>query len=399
MKEKLAIFGGTPVRKDYLHFHRPLISEDEENEIIDTLRSGWLTTSKKTRLFEEMFAKYCNANFAIGVTSCTAGLHLSLVVSDIGPGDEVITTPMTFIATANSIIQVGAKPVFVDVEPCTLNMDVSKIEEKITPKTKAIMPVHYIGIPCDMDEIMRIAKKYNLFVIEDAAHAVETIYKNQKIGAIGDLTNFSFYATKNLTTGEGGMITTQNEEWAEKLMLLRLHGMSKDAWQRYSSKGNLHYDQIYMGYKYNMFDLQAALGIHQLKKIETFWLRRQKIVEQYNKGFKGMEEIEPVFKEPEQGTKNANHLYVIKIKTEMLNGTRDEIAMAIQEENIGISIHFKPVHLHTYYQNLLKIPKGTFPVAEYAGDRIITLPVYPAMTDNDVNDVIHAVKKVVGWYR
>lgn len=399
MKEKLAIFGGNPVRKEYLHFHRPLISEDEENEIIDTLRSGWLTTSKKTRLFEEMFAEYCNAKFAIGVTSCTAGLHLSLVALDIGGDDEVITTPMTFIATANAIVQVGAKPVFVDVHPQTLNIDVSKIEEKITDKTKAIMPVHYIGLPCEMDEIMRIAKKYNLFVIEDAAHAVETVYKNKKIGSIGDLTNFSFYATKNLTTGEGGMITTQNEEWAEKLMLLRLHGMNRDAWQRYSSKGHLHYDQIYLGYKYNMFDLQAALGIHQLKKIETFLTRRQKIVEQYNAAFNDIEEIEPVFKYPESGSKNANHLYVIKIKTEMLNATRDDVAMAIQEENIGIGIHFKPVHLHTYYQNLLGIKKGTFPVAEYAGDRVITLPVYPAMTDKDVNDVIYAVNKVIEWYR
>ena len=399
MKETLAVFGGKPIRNEYLHFHRPSFNEDEENEMLDTLRSGWLTTSKKTKLFEEMFADYCNAKFAIGVTSCTAALHLSLVALGIGAGDEVITTPMTFIATANVILDVGAIPVFVDIDPQTLNIDVDKIEEKITDKTKAIIPVHYIGLPCEMDELMKIARKHNLYVIEDAAHATETVYKSQKVGSIGDITSFSFYATKNITTGEGGMITTNNEEWAEKLMLLRTHGMTRDAWQRYSSKGNLHYDQIYLGYKYNMFDIQAALGIPQLKKIEQFWTRRNDIVHIYNDAFKNIEEIEPVYRQPESDTKNANHLYVIKLKTEMLKTTRDDIAIALQEENIGVGIHYKPVHLQTYYQNTLGTRKGLLPVTEDIGERILTLPLYPAMSNEDLNDVIYAIRKVINWYK
>jgi len=396
---ELAINGGSPIRKIFLPFHKPTLGAEEEEEIVKTLRSGWLTRGPKTERFERMFAEYCKAKHAIGLNSCTAALHLSLVALDIEKGDEVITTPMTFVATANAIVMVGAKPVFVDVEPETLNIDVTQIEEKITPRTRAILPVHYIGQPCEMDPILNLANKHNLAVIEDAAHAIESVYQSKKIGSIGDFTAFSFYATKNITTGEGGMLTTKDDALSEKARILSLHGISEDAWKRYTPEGYAHYDALYLGYKYNMTDLQASLGIHQLPKIEQFWRRRKEIVEAYNQAFKGMQEIAPLQQIPKDGCKNAYHLYVIRVNTEYLKVDRDQILNALQRENIGVGVHYRAVHLHPYYQETLGFKKGDFPNAEYASERVISLPLYPALSDEDVEDVIEAVEKIVTHYR
>ncbi|RKY89127.1 UDP-4-amino-4,6-dideoxy-N-acetyl-beta-L-altrosamine transaminase, partial [candidate division KSB1 bacterium] len=274
-----------PVRDRFLPFHQPSIDGEEIQEVVDTLKSGWITTGPKTKLFEKKFQEYIGCKYAIAVSSCTAGLHLALVAAGVGQGDEVITTPYTFATTGEVIIQIGAKPVFVDIEEDGFNIDVTKIPEAITPETKAIIPVHFAGEPCDMDEIMKIAQENNLFVIEDAAHAVGAEYKGKKIGNIGDVTVFSFYATKNLTTGEGGMVTTNNDELAEKIRLLSLHGISKDAWKRYTAEGSWYYEILYAGYKYNMTDIQASLGIHQLNKLEKFLSIRQKYAQRYSSAF------------------------------------------------------------------------------------------------------------------
>jgi dTDP-4-amino-4,6-dideoxygalactose transaminase len=319
------------------------------------------------------------------------------VALGVGEGDEVITTPITFPATANVIVHQRARPVFADVDPETLNIDPDKIEEKITPKTKAIIPVHFAGHPCEMDKISEIARRYNLKVIEDAAHTIEAEYHGRKVGTLGDAAAFSFYATKNITTGEGGMLTTNDTEVADKVTILRLHGISRDAWKRYGFEGYKHWDTLYPGYKYNMFDLQAALGIQQLKKTDKFLQIRRKYVDMYDKAFKNIPEIKILGRK--ENIKHSHYLYVILVKSELLTADRDTIMNAIQAENIGIGIHFRALHLQTYYKNTYGFKLGDFPNAEYASDRVISLPLYPAMTEEDVADVIAAVKKVIARYR
>ncbi|MBN1161505.1 MAG: DegT/DnrJ/EryC1/StrS aminotransferase family protein [Dehalococcoidales bacterium] len=386
-----------PIRKTFLPFHRPLLGAEEEEEVIRTLRSGWLTTGARTQEFEKTFAEYIGCRHAIGLNSGTAGLHLALVALGIGEGDEVVTTPITFPATANVIVHQRACPIFADIEPETLNIDPNEIEKKVTPRTKAIIPVHLAGYPCDMDKIAAIARKYDLKVIEDAAHAVETEYRGRKVGVLGDAAAFSFYATKNITTGEGGMLTTNDNTLAEKVAILRLHGISRDAWKRYGHEGYKHWDTLYPGYKYNMFDIQAAIGIHQLKKVEKFLRIRKKYMEMYDNAFSSIPEI----KLPPRGKdiKHAHYLYIIQVKTEALTADRDTIMNAIQAENIGIGIHFRALHLQPYYRNSYNYKPGDFPNAEYASDRVISLPLYPAMTEEDAADVINAVQKVIQRYR
>jgi dTDP-4-amino-4,6-dideoxygalactose transaminase len=385
-------------------FHRPSIGEEEEKEVIDTLRSGWITTGPKTKKFEREFAEYCRTKYAIAVNSCTAALHLGLHVANVGPGDEVITSPITWPSTANVIVHQGAKPVFVDVKPDTLNIDPARITEYIEEqekenrlRVKAIIPVHFAGQPCDMDPILEIAQKYNLIVIEDAAHALETEYKGRKVGNIGDITAFSFYATKNITTGEGGMLTTNSAELAEKASVMSLHGISKDAWKRYGSEGYHHWELIYPGYKYNMFDIQAALGLHQLKKVEEFWERRKLIVEEYNHAFADVPNI--VTLPDVQNGKSAFHLYVIRVKTEDLTADRDTIMNAIQGQGIGIGIHFRAAHLQPYYRRTFGFKRGDLPKAEYAADRVISLPLYPGLADKEVLYITKAVKEIIQTYQ
>lgn len=396
MDKKLAINGGIPTRKEFLIFGSPLIGEEEIKEVELTLRSGWLSTGPKVARFEDEFKSYVGSKYAMALNSCTAALHLSLLAAGIGPGDEVITTPMTFAATANTIIYAGAKPVFVDINRSTLNIDECLIESAITDRTKAIMPVHFAGRPCNMEAILDIAKRHGLLVIEDAAHAIEAQYKGKKVGNIGDLTCFSFYVTKNLVTGEGGMVTTNNEEWAEKIQVYGLHGMSKGAWKRYSDEGFRHYQIVFPGYKYNMMDIQAAMGIHQLKRIDACLKRREEIWQQYDEALIDMPLEVP--KPQEKDTVHARHLYTAIIDIDRTKVSRDHIQEALYRENIGTGIHFIALHLHPYYEKAFGYRRGDFPNAEYISNRTISLPLSAKLADQDIIDVVDALRKVLVFF-
>lgn len=383
----------TRPRSEFLPYALPLIEDDDIAEVVDSLKSNWISKGPKTMEFEKRFAEYVGAKYAIAVNSCTAGLHLSLVAAGIGEGDEVITTPMTFAASANVIIHTGAKPVFVDIDPITMNIDVNKISEKITPRTKAIIPVHMAGLPCQMDEIIAIAQRHNLFVLEDAAHAVYTKYKETLIGTHGNAASFSFYATKNVATGEGGMVTTNDEALAEKIRIMSSHGMSRNAWSRYAVSGSWYYEILYPGYKDNMTDIQAALGLTQLAKLERMQGLRVEIAVRYNEEFGKLPELEvPV---ELAYARHAWHLYILKLNLDKLAIDRAQFIEELKAENIGTSVHFIPVHMHPYYRDTYGYQHGDFPVAEATFERIISLPLYPKMTVQDTEDVISAVKRVV----
>jgi dTDP-4-amino-4,6-dideoxygalactose transaminase len=378
-------------------FHRPYITEDEINEVVDSLKSGWITMGPKTVKFEEEFKEYIGSKHSIAINSCTAGLHLALRAIDLRPADEVIIPTMTFTANGEVVCYFGAKPVLVDVERDTHNMDLSKIEKAINARTRAIIPVHYAGQPCDMDEIMEIARKHGLYVIEDAAHALPAWYKDRKIGTIGDITCFSFYATKTLATGEGGMVTTESDEWAERIRILRLHGISKDAWKRYSNEGSWYYEVIEAGYKYNMTDIQAALGISQLKKLEWMWGRRKQIADRYTEAFKDSDLIVPPYVKPARVS--AWHLYVIKLNLEALNIDRAGFIEELNNRGIGTSVHFIPLHRHLFYRDAFGYEAVDFPQAEWIYERIISLPIYPGMTDDQVARVVEEVRGVADRFR
>lgn len=384
-------------RENYLPYSIPFIQDDEIKEVVDTLKSGWVAKGPKTMKFEKEFSEFVGAKHAIAVNSATAALHLALIAAGIGPGDEVITTPMTFASTANTIIHAGAKPVFADIDPETHCIDPEKIKEKITSRTKAIVPVHYSGQACDMDKIWAIAKKHNLFVSEDAAHALYTRYKGNMIGKNGDSASYSFYATKNICTGDGGMLTTNRDDIAEKARVLSSQGMTKAAWNRYGKGGSWKYDIEYAGFKYNMFDIQAALGLRQLSKIEIMQKRREEIAMAYEKAFDAMPEI--IAPKPAPYTKHCWHLYVIRVREELLTIDRDQFIDELSEENIGTSVHFIPVHLMSYYRNNFGYKEGDFPETESYFKNIISLPLYAKMTDEDIEDVIYAIKRIVDKYR
>ena len=375
-------------REDYLVFGNPLIEEPEIQEVVDTLRSGWLGTGPKVAHFEDMFKDYIGSQYALALNSCTAGLHLAMVVTGIRQGDEVITSPLTFCATANAIVHTGATPVFVDVQRDTMNIDPQKLEEAITPRTRAIIPVHFAGRPCDMDAIMDIAKRHDLLVIEDAAHCIEGQYKGRKIGNIGDISCFSFYVTKNIVTGDGGMVTTNKEVWADKIKMYGLHGLSKDAWKRYSDDGFVHYQVIFPGFKYNMMDIQASLGIHQMKRIDKYLKRREKIWEQYNKAFSKLPVICPVG--PEEDTVHARHLYTLLLDIDRIGKSRNEVQQELHDLNIGTGIHFISIHLHDYYRKTYGLKPEDFPNAKFISERTISLPFSAKLTDDDVEQVIRA---------
>jgi len=398
-QDKPAIAGGKPVRaaKKEISYFLPSLGKEEIAEVVDTLKSNWITTGPKTQKFTEQVRKYIGAKHAIAVNSATAGMHISLVAAEIGPGDEVITTPFTFVATANVILHVGATLVFADIKKDTYNIDPVEIEKKITKRTKAIIPVHYAGHPCDMDEIMRIAKKHHLVVIEDAAHAIGAKYKGKKIGTIGDFTSFSFYATKNMTTAEGGMVTTADKNMAEKLEALALHGLSKHAWKRYFAEADWRYDALFAGFKYNMTDIQSSLGIHQLRKLEGFLNKRERIAKAYSKAFDGL--VGLTIPTEQKKIRHPWHLYPLLIDEKKLKINRDTFLDALRAERIGRSVHFLPVHLFTYYKKRFGFKRGDFPRAEYVGDRILSLPLYPGMTMEDAEDVIHAVKRITSYYQ
>jgi len=386
----------TRVRTEFLPYALPDIGEDEIAEVVQTLKSGWITTGPKTKEFERRMGDYLGVKHAIAVNSCTAALHVALAAIGVGRGDEVITSPLTFCATANAVVHLGGRPVFADIGD-DLNIDPIEIERHITSRTKAIIPVHHSGQPCRMDEILACARAYSLPIIEDAAHAIGAVYHGRMIGTIGDVTAFSFYATKNMTTAEGGMIATDNDDLAEKMRLLSLHGISKDAWKRYTSEGSWYYEVLCAGFKYNMTDIQAALGIHQLAKLERFLQARSRYASQYDEAFGGMPEIQIPLVNPD--VRHARHLYVIQLNLERLTINRAEFIEALRAENIGTSVHFIPVHLHPYYRDQFGYRRGDYPNAERIYDRMMSLPLYPKMTEEAMQDVIAAVQRIVSKYR
>lgn len=376
--------------KPFIPFSRPWIDETEIEAVSQVLESKWISTGARVREFERAFAEYLGVKHAIAVSSCTAALHLSLVVTGIGVGDEVITTPYTFTATAEAIRYVGAKPVFVDINPETLNIDIEKIESAITPLTKAVIPVHIAGLPCDMDALQRICQTHNLVLIDDAAHAIPTRYNGSFIGNIGDLSSFSFYANKNMTTGEGGMITTNDDAYAETLRTMRLHGIDKDAWARQSKRSIWRYDITSEGYKYNMTDIQAAMGLCQLMKLNKQHERRHKFAEIYNTELQKYSQIKTPYY-PENANEHAWHLYIIQLQT----GNRDDFVESLREENIECSVHYIPLHLFDFYQKQYGYNVGDFPNAEAVFERVVSLPLHPGLSESDVSLVIDTIGKVL----
>jgi dTDP-4-amino-4,6-dideoxygalactose transaminase len=393
------------MRKTFLPFAMPMISEDAIAEVSDSLRNGWITTGPKTQRFEEAFQSYVNASHALAVSSCTAGLHIALTAFGVGPGDEVIIPTLTFCSTANVVVHLGARPVLVDVGE-DFNVVPEAIEQAITRKTKAIMPVHFAGQACDLDAVYELAAKHDLPVIEDAAHAVGAEYADLRLGSDAlqssksnsrGVTVFSFYAIKNLTTGEGGMITTPDGDLAEQMRLLSLHGMSRDAWKRYSSAGSWYYEVVVPGYKCNMTDVQAAIGIHQLERLDDFISTRNRYAGLYDQAFGEMPEIETPVTHGDRS--HAFHLYVIRLALEKLSIDRAQFIEELRALNIGSSVHFIPVHLHPWYQDEYGYSRGDFPVAERLFDSIISLPLYPKMNEDDLQDVVDAVSYIVKQHR
>ncbi|MBN1955571.1 MAG: DegT/DnrJ/EryC1/StrS aminotransferase family protein [Anaerolineae bacterium] len=387
----------SPVREKRLPFCLPDVGEAEIEEVIDTLRSGWLTTGPKTKKFEQAFAAYVGAPEAVAVNSCTGGLHVTLAALGIGPGDEVIVPTMTFAATANVVVHVGATPVMVDVAPDTLNVDPAAVEAAITPRTRAVVPVHLYGHPCAMDRIMAIAERHNLFVVEDAAHSVAAEWNGRRVGSLGNPTVFSFYAIKNMTTGEGGMITVDDSELAERMRVWLLHGMSRDAWKRYEATGSWYYEIVLAGLKYNMTDVQAAMGLHQLARLEEMTRRRAELAARYTEAFRLLPElILPAYRD---GVRHVWHLYPIRLRLEQLTIDRNAFIEALSREGIGTSVHFIPLHRHPYYRDRFGLHPADFPTADAAYQQLVSLPLYPRMSDQDAADVVEAVRRVVGRHR
>ena len=382
------------MRAEFLPFSTPTIGDEEINDVVDSLRSGWITTGPKVKRFEEAFKAYIGAPYAVPLSSATAGLHLAMLALGIGPGDEVITTPMTFAATVSMVVLVGATPVLADIEPGTLNIDAAKVREKITPRTRAVIPVHFAGQACDLDAISALADEFGLHVVEDAAHAVGTEYKGKKIGTFDSVSVFSFHPNKNITTGEGGMLCTPDEALAEEISLLKFHGMSREAWKRFAASGTPNYDILLPGFKYNMMDIQAAIGIHQLPKLDGFIERRREIAAYYATAFAGVEELAlPALAPYEQ--RHTWHLYTPLVRIEKLAIDRDRFMAELKARNIGTGLHYKAIHHHEYFRKALNIPAGALPNADYASDRILSLPLFPKMTLDDARDVVEAVQDVI----
>lgn len=394
MVQRKADFPGYTPRASFLPFSSPSIGEEEIREVVETLRSGWITTGPKTERFEEAFKEAVGCRNAIALSSATAGLHIALKALGIRDGDEVITSPMTFASTVNQIVLAGANPVFTDIEFHHLMMDVSQVEEKITPRTRLVIPVHFAGAPVDMDPLLEIAGKHNLAVLEDAAHGAGTLYRGRPVGNLGLGGIYSFHPIKNMTTGEGGMFVTDDDELAETIRLLKFHGLSREAWKRYGRTGRANYDVLMPGFKYNMTDIQAALGIHQLAKLPDFCRKRAWLAEQYDQAFAGVEEVVRPGR-PSYPHFHAWHLYVIKLQLEALSIDRDTFMEELKKRNIGTGLHFKAVHLHPYYQEKMGFRRGTLPSAEKASDRILSLPLFPGMEEEDLEDCVAALKDVI----
>jgi dTDP-4-amino-4,6-dideoxygalactose transaminase len=370
-------------------FHRASLGEEEIQAVSEVLRSGWLTMGAKTFEFEKQFAQYISVKHAIAVSSCTAALHLSLEAIALQAGDDVLLPTTTFTATAEVVTYLGARPLVVDIDARTMNMSAADARRRITPRTRAIIPVHFAGQPCDMSELQALASEHQLHIVEDAAHALPSSYKNQRVGTISELTAFSFYATKTLTTGEGGMITTNNDDYAKRMQMMRLHGISRDAWNRYGSGGSWYYEVNEAGYKYNLTDLQSAIGIVQLGKCEEMNNSRRRIAERYSAAFANLRELEVPSVLPDR--QSSWHLYVVRLHLEKLRIGRHCLIEELEQRGVGASVHFIPLHLQPYYQKQFGYKSGDFPQAEYEYSRCLSLPIYPGMSEEEVDCVIHAV--------
>jgi len=385
------------VEQAFLPFHRPSIDQEEIDAVVETLRSGWLTMGPKTRAFEEAFAAAVDAPDAVAVSSATAGMHLGLDGLGIGPGDEVLVPTLTFTSTAATVIHTGARPRLVDCEPDTLNISAADAARKWTPRTKAIVPVHFAGHPCDMDALLALASQHGGAVMEDAAHAMPARYRGRSIGSLGDLTVFSFYATKNLTTGEGGMVTTADSALAERLRTRRLHGMTRDAWKRYTKDGNWRYDVAYPGFKYNMTDMNAAMGLVQLKRLPALQAERRRVVAQYRAALADVDAVELPTCRPD--VEHAWHLFVVRVRPDRLRIGRDQVIAELTEAGIGTSVHFIPLHEHSYYRTLLGTRPEELPQASAEWQRIVSLPLFPGLTANDVDRVSDTLSAIVRRHR
>jgi perosamine synthetase len=378
-------------------FHVPSISEEDIQAVVEALRSGWLTMGPRVQEFERQFAAFAGTRYAIAVNSCTAALHLALEAAGVREGDEVLVPAITFAATAEVVVYLRAIPRIVDCDLVTFNIDPAAAERAIGPRTRAIIPVHFAGLPCDMDPILDLAARHRLTVIDDAAHALPAAYRGRRVGQIADMTAFSFYATKTITTGEGGMVTTDREDLAQRMTVMRLHGASRDAWKRYTAEGSWFYEIVAAGFKYNLTDPAAALGLQQLKRHEAFWQARSRIADIYNAGFADLPEIV----RPPDGTdvQHARHLYVVQLVLDRLTVGRNTIIEDLKQEGIGTSVHFIPLHLHPYYRDTYGYTPDMLPVASAVYERILSLPIYPGMSDADAHDVVEAVRRVVARRR
>jgi dTDP-4-amino-4,6-dideoxygalactose transaminase len=380
-------------KDNFLVFGSPMIEDAEINELVKSMKTGWLGTGPKVERFEHDFSKYKGVDYIAAVNSCTAALHLSILAAGVEPGDEVITTPLTFCATVNAIIHAGATPVLADVNPHTMNIDPEEIEKVITNRTRAVIPVHFAGRPCDMDHIIYISQKNDLKIIEDCAHAIEAEYKGQKTGTFGDFGCFSFYVTKNITTGEGGMVISKQEEDITRIKRLALHGLSKDAWKRFSDEGYKHYKVVECGFKYNMMDLQAAIGIHQIQRIDAYWEKRRDVWESYNMAFSDLPITLPADPEPE--SKHAYHLYTILVDEESTGIHRDEFLNAMTAQNIGVGVHYISIAEHPYYQHKFHWKPSDYPNAMRIGRQTVSLPISAKLTAEDIEDVVYSVRSVL----
>ncbi|MGB8363070.1 MAG: DegT/DnrJ/EryC1/StrS family aminotransferase [Rhizomicrobium sp.] len=381
------------MRKSYLVFGQPLIEEPEIEEVVSSLRAAWLGTGPKVAEFERRVAAYKQSPHAVAVNSCTAGLHLACLALGIGPGDEVIVPAMTFCATVNAIVHAGATPVLVDVEPDTFNIDPEAVRMAITTRTKAIMPVHFAGRACNMDALLAIAKQYGLKIIEDCAHAIETEFRGRKVGTIGDCGVLSFYSTKNIVTGEGGMVLTPDADVASRVKILALHGMSKDAWKRFSDAGYIHYDVVEIGFKYNMMDLQAAIGMHQIERVETYWQKRLHVWEEYNEAFANLPISLPA--PLDDTSRHGLHLYTLLIDERRANISRDEFISAMHKRNIGTGVHYRSIPEHPIYQQRFGWNPHDYPIAKAVGRTTVSLPLSAKLGQDDVDDVICAVHDIL----
>lgn len=393
LRGRPAIAGGTPAFAEFLVFGKPVLGEEEVEAVAAVVRSTWIGQGDRCHEFEEAFGAIVEAEHAVSVSSCTAALHLALVGHGIGQGDEVVTSALTFVATANAILHSGATPVLADVDRETLNIDVDDVARRIGPRTRAILPVHFGGLPCPMDELRSLADEHGLVLIEDAAHALGARYGGRPIGAAG-VACFSFYPNKNITTGEGGMITLADAEIADRLAILRLHGLSRDAWERFRSKHVLFSDAVALGFKYNLTDLQAALGLVQLGRLDGFLAVRRELAETYDTGLAGLPGLRSQPRPWNDDLRHAHHLYVVEVDGGTFGLDRDELLAALRAENIGAGVHYRAVHRHPYYAERLRLVDGSLPIADVLSDRLLSLPLSPAMSEADVETVCRALERI-----